>query len=166
MKKFRMLGIVFSILMAAGLSSPARADGFLDGTGTKEIIGTIVGAAGGGFLGSRIGHGNGQLAGTAIGTLGGAFLGNQVGRSLDRADELYAARAQNMALQSPAIAAPVSWQNPRSGNAGQFVVTRDGYTQGGEYCREYQNRVSIGGSIQQAYGYACRQPDGQWRIIQ
>lgn len=166
MRSFRFAILTLLSFFIAAMPLSAHADGFLDNIGVKEIVGTIAGAAGGAYLGSRIGRGNGQIAGTAIGTLGGAFLGNQMGQSLDRADELYADRAQTMALQSQAIAAPVSWQNPRSGNAGQFVVTRDGYSQGGEYCREYQNRVSIGGSVQQAYGYACRQPDGQWRIIQ
>ena len=31
-------------------------------------------------------------------------------------------------------------------------------------CREYQSRVLIGGRPQTAYGYACRQSDGSWRV--
>ncbi|HUA55938.1 MAG TPA: hypothetical protein VMB81_27380 [Candidatus Sulfotelmatobacter sp.] len=31
-------------------------------------------------------------------------------------------------------------------------------------CREYQSRVLIGGRPQIAYGYACRQSDGSWRV--
>ncbi|HZT52258.1 MAG TPA: hypothetical protein VFA22_10015 [Stellaceae bacterium] len=31
-------------------------------------------------------------------------------------------------------------------------------------CREFQRTVEIGGKRQNAYGIACRQPDGSWRI--
>lgn len=33
-------------------------------------------------------------------------------------------------------------------------------------CREYMQKVNIGGREETAYGKACRQPDGQWKIIQ
>jgi hypothetical protein len=36
----------------------------------------------------------------------------------------------------------------------------------GEYCREFTQTVSVGGRAQEAYGTACRQPDGSWRIVQ
>jgi surface antigen len=32
-------------------------------------------------------------------------------------------------------------------------------------CREYQSRVLIGGRPQTAYGFACRQSDGSWRVM-
>ncbi len=35
----------------------------------------------------------------------------------------------------------------------------------GRYCREYQTVVTIGGRAEQAYGTACRQPDGSWQIV-
>ncbi|MEE8203551.1 MAG: hypothetical protein V3R74_07315, partial [Alphaproteobacteria bacterium] len=33
-------------------------------------------------------------------------------------------------------------------------------------CREYQTTVNVGGQVEQAYGTACRQPDGSWQIVQ
>ena len=33
------------------------------------------------------------------------------------------------------------------------------------YCREYQRTVTIDGAPVEAYGTACRQPDGSWRMI-
>ena len=38
----------------------------------------------------------------------------------------------------------------------------DVYRDGGEYCREYQTDVEIGGRLERAYGTACLQPDGSW----
>ena len=36
---------------------------------------------------------------------------------------------------------------------------------GNRYCREYHRTVIINGQRQEAYGHACRQPDGTWQII-
>lgn len=34
------------------------------------------------------------------------------------------------------------------------------------YCREYTQRVVVGGRVQESYGTACLQPDGSWRVAQ
>lgn len=130
--------------------------------GPKETIGTLGGAALGGLAGSQIGGGTGQLAATAAGALLGAYLGSEVGKSLDKADQLYAERAAGQALESNQQAA---WNNPDSGNSGTITPTRTYQTAQGEYCREYQQTITVGGESQQAYGTACRQPDGTWKIV-
>ena len=33
------------------------------------------------------------------------------------------------------------------------------------YCREFQRKVTIGGKVQNSYGTACMQPDGDWKIV-
>ena len=35
-----------------------------------------------------------------------------------------------------------------------------------QVCHEYQTTAIIGGTPQPAYGRACLQPDGSWRIVQ
>lgn len=35
----------------------------------------------------------------------------------------------------------------------------------GQYCREYQQSVTIQGKTQEGYGTACLQPDGSWQMI-
>ncbi len=32
----------------------------------------------------------------------------------------------------------------------------------GQYCREYRTEVEVAGGVEEAYGTACRQPDGSW----
>lgn len=39
------------------------------------------------------------------------------------------------------------------------------WPQYGAYCREFQQSVLIDGRYQPAYGVACQQPDGDWRIV-
>ena len=135
-----------------------------NGTGTKQGAGTLIGAGLGGLVGSKVGQGRGQLAAVAAGALLGGFFGNEVGASLDRADQLYAQRAQTQALGN-ADWQPVSWSNPDSGNHGTVTPTRTIQHSGtGQICREYQTTVTIGGREQQGYGTACQTADGDWRI--
>ena len=130
----------------------------------KQSGGTLIGAGLGALAGSQIGSGRGQLAAVAIGALAGAFIGSEIGKSLDKADRLYAQQAQKKAYAAP-IGETIAWNNPDSGNSGSFTPTRDGTNKAtGEYCREYQTTVNVGGRTEEAYGTACRQPDGSWRI--
>ncbi len=131
----------------------------------KQAGGTLIGAGLGALAGSQIGSGRGQLAAVAIGALAGAFLGSEIGKSLDKADRLYAQQAQQKAHTAP-IGETIAWNNPESGNSGTFKPTKDGTTATGKYCREYQTTVNVGGKTESAYGTACRQPDGSWRIVQ
>jgi len=32
-------------------------------------------------------------------------------------------------------------------------------------CREYQQTITVGGRTERAYGTACKQADGSWKII-
>ncbi len=131
----------------------------------KQAGGTLIGAGLGALAGSQIGKGRGQLAAVAIGALAGAFIGSEIGKSLDRADRLAAQQAQQQAHAAP-IGETIAWNNPESGNSGTFRPTKDGTnTATGEYCREYQTTVNVGGKTESAYGTACRQPDGSWRIV-
>jgi len=151
-----------NIIIATALTATLLSGCTTDGVGTKQGIGTLGGAAAGGLLGSQIGGGSGKLAATAAGTLLGAFLGNEVGSSLDRADNLHRQRAIEQALVAKP-SQPITWTNPRTGHRGSVTTTRK-YRTSGRQCREFQQTVVIGGREEQAYGNACRQPDGSWKI--
>ncbi|HSK38409.1 MAG TPA: RT0821/Lpp0805 family surface protein, partial [Arenibaculum sp.] len=107
-------------------------------------MGTLGGAAAGGLAGAQFGKGTGQLAATAGGMLLGALLGGEVGKSLDRADQSYATRAADRAYSAP-IGEPIRWENPESGNYGTVTPTREGRTANGQYCREFNQTIYVGG---------------------
>ena len=130
----------------------------------KRSLGTLVGAGLGALVGSQIGGGTGRLAAVAIGALGGAYLGGEVGRSLDRADRTRADRTARNALEYSRTGETIRWRNPDSGHSGTFAPTRTYRTAGGRDCREYQTTVTVGGQSKDAYGTACRQGDGTWKI--
>ncbi len=143
------------ILLVAGCATDQR--------GQKETAGTLLGAVGGAIVGAQVGQGKGQLAGVAVGTLLGAYMGSEVGKSLDRADRLAMDEATQQAHAAP-VGQTIAWNNPDSGHSGSVTPVRSGRGQSGEYCREYQTTVNIGGRAQSAYGVACQQSDGTWKI--
>lgn len=133
--------------------------------GGGETVGTLGGAAAGGLIGSQIGHGSGNAAATLTGVLLGGFIGNQLGGMVDDADRKRAAQAEQKAYTAP-IGQQITWNNPQNGNSGTITPVRDGTDANGNYCREFQQTIIVGGQQQQAYGKACRQPDGSWKIVQ
>ena len=134
-------------------------------TGPKQTGGTLLGAAAGGLLGSQFGSGAGKLAATGLGIAAGAWLGSEIGASLDRADRLYANRTAQQSLEKSPTGVTSTWRNPDSGHSGTVTPTRTYKSPDGRYCREFQQTVTVGGKTEEAYGTACRQPDGSWQIV-
>ncbi len=127
----------------------------------REEAGMVIGGTLGGLLGAQVGQGRGQTAAVIAGTLAGAAVGGAVGRSMDETDRLKAARS----LEGVRTGVPTAWRNPDTGVDYQFTPTRTYETRTGP-CREYEVDARIEGRTQTAYGTACRQPDGSWRITQ
>ncbi len=134
-------------------------------TGPKQTVGTLGGAAVGGLIGSQIGSGKGRLIATGAGVFLGGLIGSEIGRSMDEVDEIKRERALRTASRAP-IGETITWKNPDSGNYGSVTPTRDGTASTGEYCREFQQTVTIGGKTEEAYGIACHKPDGSWEVRQ
>ena len=113
----------------------------------------------------KFGKGSGRVAAGAAGALLGAFLGNQIGLSLDRADRLAMQKTTTTALETSKSGTAVAWRNPDTGNRGTVTPKPAFKNNNGRYCREFQQTVTIGGRTAEAYGTACRQPDGSWKIV-
>ena len=159
MKKFVIACMMASTL---GLTACQNPDGST--WGNKQTIGTGLGAVVGGLAGSQIGRGTGRLWATGAGVLIGALAGSSIGQSLDSADRQQMSNAQQRVETAP-VGQTITWNNPDSGHSGTYTVTRDGTNNStGNYCREYQQTITVGGQRQSAYGTACRQPDGSWQV--
>ena len=133
--------------------------------GSHQVGGTLVGGVVGAAIGSQFGGGKGQLVAVGVGALLGALIGNDVGRSMDDRDRMYAVGATQQALEVSPACTTITWNNPGTGNHGAITPTYTYEASPGLYCREFQQQVVIGGQVQDAYGTACRQPDGSWEIV-
>ncbi len=160
----KILIIACSLALAACSSNP----------GPREQSGAVLGAATGAILGAALsdhhhgwrGRGGGPSgAAIVLGAIAGGLVGSSIGRDLDRADRQAMSRANYQALEYNRSGEPSHWYNPDSGHSGD-VTPQPAYEQSpGEYCREYTQTINVGGETKQAYGTACRKPDGSWEII-
>lgn len=133
--------------------------------GPKQTGGTLIGAGLGALAGVQLGRGRGQLAAVAIGTLAGAAIGASIGQSLDRADQLYQARATTQAGYAP-IGRQVYWSNPDSGHHGSVTPLREGWHRGnGARCRDFRQTVTVDSQTREFVGSACQAADGSWNVM-
>ena len=148
------------VAMAASLMTACQTN-----SGTKQTIGGLGGAVLGGLLGSQIGGGSGRLVAVGAGAVLGGLLGSSIGKSLDDTYKLMMERTTQASLEHVQTGQTSTWSNPDSGHAGTVTPTKTYQEAGGQYCREYQQTVTVGNEQQEAYGTACRQPDGSWKIV-
>jgi len=127
----------------------------------KAVLGGLLGAAAGAGIAAAAGGGAGAIVGAAA---GGALIGGFVGNRLDNRDKRMAAEAAQRAFESSNTGQSTVWRNPDSGNSGSVTPTRTYQLANGQYCREYRQTIVVGGEQHQAYGTACRQADGTWKI--
>lgn len=156
-RPLRFLAAALALLLIAACSATDL--------GRKETAGTVLGGGLGALAGSQIGGGRGKLVATSVGTLLGAFIGNRAGRSLDRADQAHAGRAEYQALEYTPAGAEVGWRNPDSGHYGSVTPQRTYQTSSGQYCREYSHNATVDGYVERVHGTACRDEYGNWRAV-
>ena len=152
---------VCGLLIALTLTACAADD-----PNRKEKGGALIGAGAGALLGSRFGDGGGRVLATGLGAMFGAFVGSEVGQSLDKADQTYARQTAHDSLENSPSGKQTVWSNPDTGNSGTITPVRTYQQDDGDYCREFHQTVTIGGKEENAYGTACRQPDGSWKMTE
>lgn len=118
---------------------------------------TAVGGVAGGLIASQIGGG---FAGVLAGSLIGGSVGYIIGRHMDRQDQ---ANMRSAIVDTP-INEQATWTNKKTDTTYVVQPVRE-YHHRGRYCREYRTKVEINGKWQSAYGKACRQPDGSWKVV-
>ena len=152
----KITAVLFAAVLVVGCSSDQ---------GNKQTVGTLGGAVLGGLLGAQFGSGTGRLIATGAGALAGGLLGQRIGKSLDEKDQLMAERTAQASLEHVQTGERSTWSNPDSGATGSVTPTRTFQNDQGENCREFQQTVTIGGETEEAFGTACRQDDGSWKIV-
>ena len=157
-RKFTRL--VSVVLLATMLSSCSSMMNTVEDN-PKAVLGSLLGGAGGVGIAAAAGGGTGAMLGAG---LGGMLIGGLIGNRLDARDKKMASEAAQRAFESNRAGQTSVWNNPDTGNSGTITPTRTTQLANGQYCREYKQTITVGGETQNAYGTACRQPDGSWKI--
>ena len=129
------------------------------GTCHRDIVGAALGGTAGGLIASSIAKGSDRPAAIVGGVLLGALLGGAIADAMDPLDR----GCLGQVLEHGSSNQPVRWENPDRASEVLVTPTRTYRETSGDYCREYQTTVRIGGREEQAFGRACRQPDGSWQ---
>ena len=161
MKKLTAAALI--AVFSLGLAG-CRTDGSMD----KQTGGAILGGIAGGLIGSRVGKGRGRQVATIAGAVLGSLAGSSIGRQLDERDRLLMGRSTQKTLERGKTNVASKWVNPDTGNRGTITPRRTYRVRRGattSYCREFQQTITVGGKTERAYGRACRQPDGSWKIV-
>ena len=137
------------------------------GTYNKATTGAALGAITGTALAYGLGKDSSKknlwlIAGAAAGGL----IGNNIGAKLDERDRLLLGETLQQTMEHGPTNSVGSWSNPDSGNSGTVTPTQTMLSANNQPCREFTTTVNIGGELSQAYGTACRQNDGSWKIQQ
>lgn len=160
---YAMVAVVSSALMLSACAQDPYGRPVAGGMDSNQALGAVLGGVAGGFLGGQFGGGSGKTALAVAGALAGAWAGSQMAQRLSAQDRGYYDQAAVQAQTAP-VGQQVTWYNPNSGAQGTITPTRVGETNQG-YCREYQQTITVGGRTERAYGTACKQADGSWRIV-
>ncbi len=73
-----------------------------------------------------------------------------------------AVAAMRVALETRPTAQTVDWNNDTTGNQGSFTPRRTFITDRGVFCRDYDERLLVGGRDGMVQNTACRSDDGAW----
>lgn len=132
--------------------------GIAEGNCNREAIGAVVGGTTGGIIGNKADDG-GEV-GTIAGAVIGVIIGSMIGRSMDEADR----RCAGSTFEHAPDRQPVHWQAP-GGN--DYVLTPYNTRMiNDRYCRDYtMETVLENGRREEVHGRACRQDNGEWRIV-
>jgi len=153
----KKLSILCSLFILAALF------GCAPGTRTGETIGTITGIVAGAIIGYQVGGDDAAKAlGAGVGLVVGGLVGSKLGQmydKLNKEEQRVHESTVESTIETSKIGEGNQWYNPETGNSGRVIITKKE-----EYCREYQQTIVVGGKEQTAYGTACRQPDGSWKI--
>lgn len=145
--------LVAAMFIFAGCNSTGNVN--------KTAVGSVLGGALGGIAGNQIGGGTGKVVATIGGTLVGAFIGGSIGNSMDQVDQMKAMQS----LERTQTGQTVNWSNPDNNTQYAMTPTNTVYGANGQPCREYTLNATVAGKKQQVYGTACRQADGNWKIV-
>ena|SRR5882672_2530104 len=127
--------------------------------------GLIIGAIAGGVLGNAVSRGPQRGPGTALGALLGGAVGAGIGSNLNCEDRGYVYRTYYSGFERGRPHARYSWRSPRTNVYGYLEVGDYYRGQEGYRCATYTQRIYVRGRPEVAAGHACRQPDGNWVLI-
>ena len=154
-----MLKIFFSVFTLSFILLSCES------TSDKKVFGQLIGAAVGGYLGSKVGSGVAKDITTIIGGAAGYILGGKIVEVLnDDEKEEFNNVIENSLNYNPDNVEN-SWTSNSNENVTGEVIPLNNYKIKNKNCRDFKKVVKKNEETFEENSTACRSEDGNWILI-
>ena len=100
----------------------------------------------------------------AISKATGRLIGNR-NTKLNERDQQAMSQSWHKALEFTRSGQTIEWRSKESGHYGSITPIEVFKSSDGRYCRKFTQTIFTGGEPQKTSGSACRQANGQWKLV-
>ena len=136
-----------------------------ENTGDKKVLGQIIGAAVGGYVGSKIGSGATKDISVILGGAAGYILGGKIVEILSKKERKEFNNVIEKSLNFTPDNASESWQSNENQSISGEVIPLNNYKMKNRDCRDFKKIIRKNNEIFEENSSACRNKDGNWEII-
>ena len=137
-------------------------------TNNRMTNGQMIGAIGGGiigtYVGTQLGGGSGNLLFLVAGAALGGLTGYAYGDSLISSDRLRFKEAAKIAMDNIKDGQLYTWTNPETGVAGTITPIRSYYVENNQLCRDFEATIAVNKGIGETEGRACKLGSDAWLV--
>jgi len=101
-----------------------------------------------------------RVAAIIVDDISGSAVGEHIGQFMNDEDRIHVSKS----LEYSRTGQSLNWHN-RESNYDYMVIPTRTYEAHGIPCREFTLRMNNGERQNEVYGTACRQADGNWRLV-
>ena len=151
-------GLVFALVLF--LSACSGNNRMTNG----QMIGAIGGGIIGSYVGTQLGGGSGNLLFLVAGTTIGSLVGYSYGDSLIPSDRVKFKDATKVAMDHAEDGEVHTWVNPDTGVAGTITPVRSYYAEKNQICREFEATIAVEKKTGRTKGLACKVGVDAWLV--
>ena len=129
-----------------------------------QLIGAIGGGIIGTYVGTQLGGGSGNLLFLVAGTTLGSLTGYAYGDSLIPSDRVRFKDAAKVAMDNIKDGQVYSWTNPKTGVAGTITPVRSYYAEKDQICRDFEASIAVDSGVGRTKGRACKMGLDAWLV--
>ena len=131
----------------------------------NKLLGQIIGSVAGAYLGSKVGDGMVGNLTTVLGGTVGFLIGGKIVDLLDSEEQSQLNNAINQTLTENPDNVSNKWNSQKNANTNAEIIPLNSYQIDKNTCRDFTKTVNKGKKQVQEKSTACRDENGNWKII-
>ena len=147
--------MIFLILLIVSCENP----------NDKKVLGQIIGAAVGGYLGSKIGSGATKDISVNLGGAAGYILGGKIIEILSKKEQDEFNNVIEDSLNFTPDNSSEYWKSNENQNITGEVIPLNKYKIKNKNCRDFKKIIRKNNDLFEENSTACRSKEGNWKII-